>query len=188
MLKNSDTLKRNLIHDLEHISTLLIGPFTLSAEATKWGTEWYENLYHQNKDSYANDRYAGYTARKQTHMHKLAMILSAAESDKLTIERHHLQEAEKHLLDSERQMHQVFDRIVSIEARPANLIVDSMRKNKKMNRRDLYLSLFQQMSKEQFLQGLEAGISAGLIELTSDGDERFITYKGDLSNGSAKVS
>lgn len=170
--------KQNLIHDLEHISTKLIGPFEISPLALKWGTEWYEKLYEENRDSYDHDRYAGYLARKQTHMHKLAMILSASERDELLIEQHHLQTAEQYLNTSEKQMRMVFNSIVSPEARPANLVVDLLRKHKHMDMKDLQRILFQRVSQDQFKQAIDAGVSSGFLDIYSNGAGRSVKYKG----------
>lgn len=170
--------KRILIHDLEHISVNLVGPYKLSPDAVKWGTDWYEKLYSTNKDTYAGNRYAGYIARKQTHMHKLAMVLRAAYSDDLTITARDLQSADRYLGESEHQMHQVFDKIVSAEARPANIVVDKMRQVKSIDWRELYLALFQQVSREQFTQAIDSGIAAGLLEIKANGTGKHVIYKG----------
>lgn len=170
--------KRQLVHDLEYISNNLIGPYKLDANAQKWGVEWYDKLYTENKDKYASDRYAGYTARKQTHLHKLAMVLSASENDSLVITREHLYHADKFLTLSEGQMHQVFNRIVSVDARPANLIVDYMRKIKKSSRTALFNALFQHLSKEQLVKGIESGVAAGLLDMYANGEDKYVVYTG----------
>lgn len=79
----SDHAKR-LVHDLQQIA-LLQGPFTLTPEAIKWGEEWYDKVWTDSRYT-KTERYEGYRARKQTHIHKLAMVLSAAQRDNLTIE------------------------------------------------------------------------------------------------------
>jgi hypothetical protein len=53
----------------------------------------------------------GYAARKQTHMHKVAMVLSASRSSSLVISRDDLQLANTMLEDLEKDMHRVFSRI-----------------------------------------------------------------------------
>jgi len=75
-----------LVHDLEIIATQIKGEYKLSPEAKEWGEAWYaahfENPYPPHLD---NERFGGYLARKQTHIHKLAMILAASESNELII-------------------------------------------------------------------------------------------------------
>jgi len=102
-----------LIHDLEHIATKVIGPYVLTQEAMDWGTEWYKDLYASNKESLATDRFASYIARKQTHLHKLAMVMCATYKDDRTIERTDLERAEKALVLAETDQHRVFSKIVA---------------------------------------------------------------------------
>jgi len=58
-----------------------------------------------------DDRFGGYLARKQTHIHKLAMILAAAESDRLVITAEHLALAHTMITDLEPDMQFVFSKI-----------------------------------------------------------------------------
>lgn len=105
------TMREDLIHDLEYIATQLVGPFTITAEARVWGKEWYETFWKKAKDRMNDQMLEGYAARKQTHLHKLAMILSASERDDLIITSDTLQLAEAMLLDLENDMPKVFSRI-----------------------------------------------------------------------------
>ena len=89
-------LKENLIHDLKEISAI-VGPYKLTAEAMKWGTVWYEE--HWTKAQVTNDRVSGYLSRKQTHLHKLALVLSAATKDEKVIDVDEMKQA-KDLLEA----------------------------------------------------------------------------------------
>jgi hypothetical protein len=102
-----------LVADLEHISTALAGPYTLTPQATQWGTDWYERHYKIDAQQLDPSRYGGYVARKQTHMHKLAMILAASESDERVITEDHLKDAFAMVTTLEADMPKVFDRIGS---------------------------------------------------------------------------
>lgn len=100
-----------LLQDLEHIATALVGPFTLSAGAIAWGRKWYASHHDKPPDGLNDDRFAGYLARKQTHMHKLAMVLSAARSDDMEITEADLYSAFVMLNELEEDMPKVFARI-----------------------------------------------------------------------------
>lgn len=89
-------LKQNLIDDLQDMATIA-GPYKMRKTAIEWGTEWYESHWKGVKNT--NDRISGYLARKQTHLHKLAMVLSACESDDKMINVSHMKQA-KDLLES----------------------------------------------------------------------------------------
>lgn len=100
-----------LIHDLEYISLNLVGPFELTPEAEKWGEDWYIKLWTNAKEHYSDDKLMGYIARKQTHMHKLAMVLSASYKDKLEITLEDLQVSDQMLTSIEGCLDKVFAQI-----------------------------------------------------------------------------
>lgn len=101
---------QNLVQDLCQISTLA-GPYTLTPEAKKWGNIWYEAHYEAKHINLDDERFGGYLARKQTHIHKLAMILAAAESNHLQITADHLALANQMVSDLEPDMQFVFSKI-----------------------------------------------------------------------------
>jgi len=104
------TLRTKLIQDLEKIS-MLVGPYTITPAARVWGKEWYEKFWRNATARMDDQMLEGYAARKQTHMHKIAMVLSASRGDSLTITEEDLQLAETMLVDIEADMHRVFSRI-----------------------------------------------------------------------------
>ncbi len=108
--KGDATLRASLIHDLERIS-LMMGSFQISPAARAWGKVWYEDFWKDATSRMDDQMLEGYAARKQTHMHKVAMVLSASRSDNLVIEDFDLQLANQMLEDLEADMHRVFSRI-----------------------------------------------------------------------------
>jgi len=99
-----------LIQDLEHISKLA-GPYTLTPEALSWGKAWYEVHYKNPPENLSGDRFSGYLARKQTHLHKLAMVISASRNDSLRITEVDMVDALGMLTDLEYDMPKVFAKI-----------------------------------------------------------------------------
>jgi len=106
-----DKRAASLVNDLTHISQNLAGPFTLTHEAIRWGEAWYRRHYSTTPINLDADRFGGYIARKQTHIHKLAMILSASSSDDMTIRPEHLEVAAQMVTDLEPDMQFVFNKI-----------------------------------------------------------------------------
>lgn len=102
--------QKKLIEDLVHISNLK-GEMKLSPEAREWGRFWYDQHYESKHENLEGGRFGGYLARKQTHIHKLAMIISASESDSLYIEQPQLELADRMVSDLEQDLHMVFDQI-----------------------------------------------------------------------------
>ena len=99
-----------LIRDLEHIS-LLTGEYKLTDSAIVWGEAWYKKHYSTKNLTLDGDRFGGYVARKQTHIHKLAMVLAASQSDKLEITEEHLAIADQMVTDLEPDMQFVFSKV-----------------------------------------------------------------------------
>ena len=109
--KDFETQRAALTQDLEMISNTFCGPFGISEEAYKWGEVWYDAHYKNRPPGLDDDRFGGYIARKQTHIHKLAMVLSASRSDSQIIQPDDLALANAMVSDLEKDMPKVFDRI-----------------------------------------------------------------------------
>ena len=99
-----------LVHALTRISELK-GEFRLTADAYAWGEQWYTQHYESKHSHLDKDRFGGYLARKQTHIHKLAMVLSAAMGDSMEITAEHLAIAHSMVTDLEPDMAKVFAKI-----------------------------------------------------------------------------
>jgi len=109
--KNLASQQEKLIQDLEHISVNLAGNYALSPEAIEWGTEWYEFHYKNRPEALDDDRFGGYIARKQTHIHKLAIVLAASQRDELVITAEDLAMSNTMVSDLEKDMPKVFAKI-----------------------------------------------------------------------------
>lgn len=108
--KDRTAIKAKLIYDLARIGKLC-GEYRLTEDAYEWGTAWYHH-HNTNKPPHLNDeRFGGYLARKQTHIHKTAMALAASRSDSLWIDAEILALANQMVTDLEPDMAQVFSRI-----------------------------------------------------------------------------
>lgn len=115
MTQRQRDLRRYLLDDLNVIARLE-GKFQLSPEAREWGTDWYERHYRVHSGGKDDSRLGGFYARKQTHIHKLAMVLAVSRGDDLVIERDDLERAEARVTLLENDLAQIFDRIGRSEA------------------------------------------------------------------------
>ena len=103
--------QQKLVQDLEHISVNLVGGYALSTDAIEWGSAWYAHHYTHKPEALDDDRFGGYIARKQTHIHKLALVLAASRKDSLIIEADDLSIANTMVTDLEKDMPKVFSKI-----------------------------------------------------------------------------
>ena len=100
-------LRADLLSDLQGIASLF-GEFKLTPAAIELGKAYYKRNYEAPPAALANDQLVGYLARKQTHLHKLAMVLAVAEGDDLIIEERHIKSAEDTLGMIEVEMPRIF--------------------------------------------------------------------------------
>lgn len=149
-------IQRKLVHDLEAIS-LLRGQVVLSAPATEWGIRWYEEHYKSKPKHLDNERFGGYLARKQTHIHKLAMVLSAAYKDELVITQQDLEQAAQIVTALEADMPQVFE-LIGVEgaAKHSTDVLAIVRSAGTISHLDLFRQCFKSMGMQDFTNAVAA--------------------------------
>lgn len=171
-----DFLKQQdeLVQDLEKMA-MLRGPFNLLPEATDWGAIWYEQHWKKKPANLDNARFGGYLARKQTHIHKLAMVLSAAQRDTLTITADDLEQSNIIVSSLESDMPKVFERIgTSDSSKGSAELVSIIDTCKVLERGDLYARLFRTMSYKDFEVALTSAINAGHVVEMATGSKMLV--------------
>jgi len=112
MPKEMGEVQHALVQDLERMSAKLVGPYIISPEAVEWGEKWYaEHWSGKMPDELDDDRFGGYLARKQTHVHKTAMCIAASRHDDMVLYRQDLEDAYAAVTELEKDMVKVFARI-----------------------------------------------------------------------------
>lgn len=173
---NFKTLAQNLIHDLEIISTLK-GEYKLTPEAEAWGTKWYQEHYDRRSthELGTSSQYGGYYARKQTHMHKLAIILAASKRDDIFITAEDLSEADKLLTDIERDMPKVFALIgKNDEARVAEAIYTIINRESVIHRKHLIATTIGTYGADSVEAAIRGLLSAGMVQQVQHGQDIII--------------
>jgi len=175
-----DAEKRlNLIHDLEQIS-MMVGPYTISPRARDWGRTWYEKFWRSAADRMDDQMLEGYAARKQTHLHKVAMILSASRSPDLTITENDLQVANTMLEDLEADMHRVFSRIGRTEdSMQAERFIEFIKRKGTISYEDAYRMIHSYFPDFRDFEGILAGaIRSGQVILSTTATGMFLRAAG----------
>lgn len=164
-----------LIQDLERIS-LLVGEYTISTEAKAWGEQWYEKHYTTKHEHLSPEQFGGYLARKQAHIHKLAMILTASRSDELVIQLDMLQLAAA-LVDSlEQDMPKVFAKMgLNPKTKALNDLVEIVAAEGSITQQNLYRKLSRQVTFQEFSPLLQSAAEAGFVRLTQQGNSLIIS-------------
>lgn len=179
---NMKQIAQQLIEDLSQIS-LMVGEYVLDQSAVTWGKAWYESHYSAKHLHLDDERFGGYLARKQTHIHKLAMILAAAESDRLVITAEHLALADQMVTDLEPDMQFVFSKIgKSEDAVYAERLIYYVEKRGGCPYEDAYRFVHQHFPKIQDFEAVITGaVRSGYLVLKQSGN-RFMLYPGALAS------
>jgi len=174
ILPNFHELRTNLIHDLECISTM-IGEYDLTEGARAWGRDWYEKHSVTRPENLDNDRFGGYLARKQTHIHKLAIVLAAAQSNHMQILREHLEFSEMMISSLERDMPMVFATIGQTQlTRGLSELVKIVLSQGTISQTKLYRLLFRTMGQKEFQEALNSAVLAGYLRIQNINGENII--------------
>lgn len=174
--------RRRLARDLERISNL-VGGFTLTEDAYKWGEEWYENFHRNEAPKLDKTLIGGYIARKQTLAHKVAMILSVSQRSDLVIDRATLERATALITQLEEHMPKVYGRIgLSTDALAAQQVLAFLdRHGGEVDFNVLYRYMHTKYpTAEAFETVLRGMIEAGFIMI--DKAARKVIRKGGLDD------
>lgn len=166
LITNGEYLEeeKRLIEDLEEIGKI-VGEYRLSQEAIDFGVTWYEKHWTQPRPTHiSSDRYAGYVARKQTHIHKLALVLAAAKRDDRIITSEDLKEALAHIEIIEHDMVRVFSSIgVAPQARTTHELLATIRIHKRITNQQLWKLSMSTMAPQAYFDGVKSLVEAGYI-------------------------
>lgn len=161
--------KTKLVEDLREIATIR-GEYQMPDDVLDWGEAWYKDLWLNKKATMSSVRFEPYRARKQTTLHKLAMVIAAAQSNDLIIKKEHLEEADELLTGVEASMLTVFNAIGGVDdARYINEVTELVRgfmpsHNDLVPIKLIWSHLVNVMSLEDFKRAVKSGVEAGLFQ------------------------
>jgi hypothetical protein len=90
---------------------LIEGEFKPTEEAYDWTEQWYKEHWRLHTKGMDDSRLGGFHARKQSHLYKLAMVISASRDDTRTITLKDFLDAERCVSALEQNLLGTFDRI-----------------------------------------------------------------------------
>lgn len=174
--ENFEEERQALIDDLISIASMA-GQYRLTPEAYRWGIEWYEKHWDTRPANMESSRFGGYLARKQTHVHKLAMVLAAAESSELWINEKTLAESADFITALENDMPKVFEAIgMTNTTRSTSELVQLVAHHKEISSTELYRRLFSKMSSKEYQEALTSATAAGLIRIIPKDNKLWVQY------------
>ena len=165
--KDLDKHAATLVEDLGTISQLH-GEYKLTKSAVEFGEAWYQNHYSVRAANLDPDRFGGYIARKQTHIHKLAMVLSASQGDSMLITPEHLATAHQMITDLEPDMQFVFSKIGRSDASlHAERLVNFVQQKGEVGFQEAYRYVHSHFSSMRDFEDVLSGIvRAGFLIMT----------------------
>lgn len=174
---NEMRIKRsNLVRGLSEMAEYS-GEYQITEEAYVWGEKWYAD-YRARQRSMGNSVEAGFNDRLQTHLHKLAMVLSASQGDFPTIDAHHLAEADARLRDLDGDVKQIFGFIGQSKSSGASREIVEILGRGWMRKRDLYKKhFFRIMSDNEFEEALNSTVAAGLVQISGAMDNLIVELR-----------
>lgn len=168
-----------LVEDLKQIAGI-VGEYDLSPEAISWGEEWYHSHYKTDDHSHLGEKFAGYLARKQTHLHKLAMVLAASKRNLSAITRDDLKESLRFINKMEQDMPKVFGNMYQEGEVPIQTdLSEGLRKTGEWVRKSEYFrDHFQtRLTWGTYAKLLDGLITGGIVEQQQRDNQLFIRYR-----------
>lgn len=165
-----------LVKDLTQIARLS-GEYRLTEEAFAWGDAWYERHNDSPPPHLNDDRFGGYLARKQTHIHKLAIVIAASRSDSLWIEAEHLATAEQMVSDLEPDMAQVFAKIGrSDESLHTERLLNYIKQSKKVEWEVAFRHVHKYFPGIRDYENIVSGlVRSGLVCMSQEGSKVYLS-------------
>lgn len=168
------SMRHKLIEDLTTIAALE-GEFIMERAAQAWGEMWYAEHYEKLIKEGPTSRTQGYLARKQTHLHKLAMIVCASRQSELLLTVEHMQTALTLLESMEVDMLKTFSHIgVTDETRAVDTLVHMIRLQGPMPAGQLLGHFYKIMPQEVFNNALAVAQKIGQLRLHGEGNAMMV--------------
>lgn len=172
------SLRNDLIHDLERIAEMR-GEFVLTDEAKEWGGEWYVETYEKTPAHIQGEKFQGYISRRQNHLHKVAMVVSASQSSAKVITKDHMEIASKMLYVAENNLKTIYDSIVTNDKVGAyKLVKQTIQRLGKSSKPLLFQELAHKLSYQDFEDSCKALVFSGEVSQMQSAGQIILRWKG----------
>lgn len=171
-------LRSALERDLARIAQLR-GEFRLTPDAINYGTAWYDQLWNNTPEHLAGDAFASYRSRRQAHLHKVAMVVSASQRTDMLITEADMVIADKLLRLSERNLSKVHDAITANDKVAAFKKICSILETRRLpiKKQALFQLMSSQFNMMEFEQAVQAVVYAGFVKMSQTGSDTYLCWK-----------
>jgi len=173
-IKSDRSLSAGLISRLRDMSEIT-GQFKLTDEAYEWGERWYED-YCNYIDNVVGTLEGDFAQRRQTHLHKVAMIVSSARGNAPTINVADMQRASEVLKSVEQDASYIFGFIgQSSQARNSGQIVQLVQRHGWISKKELYKrEFFRKLSFKDYESAFQSAIASGRVKISWIGTDMLV--------------
>ncbi|HYE38164.1 DUF3987 domain-containing protein [Methylocaldum sp.] len=171
-------MQGSLIEDLKQIAELL-GEMKLTDDAREWGRVWYTNHWQNPPTGLNLEQFGGYLARKQTLIHKLAMVVSAAQRNTLEITAADLEFSAESISALEQDMPKVFLRIGQDKITKGTTDITAyVQAHGRVSKNTLFKHFVRTLSFNDFEASLRGAVQAGFVHYQQQGNEQYVVKGG----------
>lgn len=166
--------RAKLTEDLIQISEL-VGEYEIVPSAKGWIKKWYEKLW-SGYDQDEEEVYGNYIARKQTHMMKLSMVISAATRGDYEVRVEDLELSNIMLQDTERDMPELFSWLGQSDASlAAQRLIQMVKRKGIISYENAYRFVHGYFPDLRDFEGvLQGAIRSGYFKLLNKGGEFYL--------------
>ena len=169
--------RKDLINDLSLIGKMK-GEFTMTKEAKDFGEAWYQELFNDPPKHLKNELFGGYINRRQTHLHKTALVLSAATAQDYIITEEHMVLADALLIQAELGLAKIYSTVMSTEKTLAYKLIVQFAESftNGISKNALFRMISAKCTLQDFENGLQAALFAGQVKLKDNGKDYIIHF------------
>jgi len=165
MQEGFELQEKDLLDDLEHIAQLK-GEYSVSSELALYGQKWYEDLFRNPPEHLKDEQMQSYVARKQTQVHKLAMVLCAAYKDSFVIEVEDFKKAVAIMDDLERTLPMIFGQIGTSDATSIpKQVLELFKFKTEISKQDIYQRLLNKAKAPDIENAIQSLLRANIIQM-----------------------
>lgn len=140
------------------------GCYRLTEAAYAFGEDWYVQLRKVLRERGFTSIEAWFLCRQQTLLHKLAMVLSAANGDFPVIDAKHLLLAQRHLNDIANDTPRIFGYVgVAPVGKATQTILEVVEHDGPLDKRALWRQFYQRLRPNEFEEALAGALATGFI-------------------------
>lgn len=169
-------IKAWLEKDLYRISRLS-GNYMMTADCIKKWTAWYDQFDEdESGERICPDKsFSGWYSRKPTYIIKISMLQAAAESSKLLIEWHHIEQAIEAIKEVEYSMGNAFKAIGTSEiSAEVDNVLQIIRNARCISEKDLMTRIWRHIDSTKFTNVIDTLIKTGKVRRTYKGPDESI--------------